>query len=67
MKDQRGLGVGDRIMTAVETEARKHGAKELVLEAQIEAEGFYAKRGYLPEGPIFLDCGIDHRKMRLKL
>src|SRR5207249_7632991 len=42
----RGLGVGRRLLEAVEVEALVRGAREIVLGAAVEARGFYTRLGY---------------------
>lgn len=43
----RGLGVGSRLMDALETLARSHGCKSFFLETfSFQALDFYRKRGY---------------------
>ena len=62
-QDHRGKGAGALLMRGVERFARSQGYVELMLEAQIAAEGFYSKLGYVGEGELFLDCDIVHRLM----
>ncbi len=63
----RGRGLGDALMAEVEAEAGRRGHRELILGAQTQVIPFYEKRGWVAEGPVFLDAGIPHRKMRLHL
>ena len=63
----RGLGAGARLLEGAEREVRERGAREMVLHAQRRAEGFYAGRGYVPEGDIFLEAEIEHVRMRKAL
>jgi predicted GNAT family N-acyltransferase len=63
----RKLGVGARLLAGAEEEARSGGAREMVLNAQRRAEGFYASNGYVAEGETFLDAGIEHVRMRKAL
>jgi predicted GNAT family N-acyltransferase len=63
----RGLGVGGRLLSGAEREVRSHGAREMVMNAQRPAEGFYASHGYRPEGKTFLEAGIEHVRMRKAL
>jgi predicted GNAT family N-acyltransferase len=63
----RGSGVGARLLAGAEREARERGAREMILNAQLRAEGFYAAHGYAPEGDTFLDAGIEHVRMRKAL
>ncbi|MCA9514361.1 MAG: GNAT family N-acetyltransferase [Myxococcales bacterium] len=60
----RGLGVGRRVMDALEAEAARLGAREVTLAAQESAIPFYVALGYVAEGERFWDAGIPHRKMR---
>lgn len=63
-REARGQGVGGRILTALIDEARRLGMRELMLNAQVSAEGFYRRHGFVPEGETFLEAGIVHRAMR---
>ncbi|MBP7126768.1 GNAT family N-acetyltransferase [Myxococcota bacterium] len=66
-KEFRGRGIGRLLMEAAEARARALGAQEAVLGAQVTAIPFYERLGWTPEGPVFLDAGIPHRKMRKAL
>ena len=63
----RGQGVGLALMRAIEQEARGLAVPELVLESQTHAIPFYERLGYRAEGDEYLDCGIPHRLMRVRL
>ncbi|HEX9181026.1 MAG TPA: GNAT family N-acetyltransferase [Burkholderiales bacterium] len=63
----RGRGVGRALMGAVLGEARRRGMRELALNAQTHAQGFYLRFGFLPEGGEFLDAGIPHVRMTRQL
>ena len=63
----RRRGVGRRILETLEAEARRRKMQEVVLHAQTYAKEFYASCGYLEEGPVFLEAGIDHVLMRKRL
>lgn len=67
LREHRGKGVGALLMQRVEQEARASGYSEIILEAQVHALPFYEKIGYVAEGPVFLDCDIEHRLMRKSL
>jgi predicted GNAT family N-acyltransferase len=54
-------------MRVIEEAARLAGVAELRLESQTHAIPFYERLGYAAEGPEYLDCGIPHRLMRLRL
>jgi predicted GNAT family N-acyltransferase len=59
----RGLGVGGRLLAGAEAEVSAQGAREMVLNAQRRAEGFYAAHGYVAHGETFMDAGIEHVRM----
>lgn len=63
----RGQGIGGRLLALLVAEAVRLGMEELVLHAQAHAEDFYLRYGFIPEGPVFDEAGIDHRLMRREL
>jgi predicted esterase YcpF (UPF0227 family)/predicted GNAT family N-acyltransferase len=63
----RGQGVGSLLLTALLDAARRRGDAEAVLAAQMHARPFYARHGFQEEGETFMDAGIPHRLMRLRL
>lgn len=63
----RGAGVGLAIMRAVLEDAASAAAVEAYLDSQTHALPFYERLGFVAEGPEFLDAGIPHRHMRLRL
>ena len=60
----RGAGIGGAILDALMQEARKRGDKAVLLNAQIHAEAFYARHGFVREGQEFIEAGIPHIRMR---
>ncbi len=68
LKAHRGTGLGAALIRAAIEEARQQpGVTTAKLGAQIQALGFYEKLGFIAQGPIFDDAGIDHREMVLTL
>jgi predicted GNAT family N-acyltransferase len=63
LRDLRGEGIGREILNFLMNEARARGLRKAVLHAQLTAEGFYLKSGYVPVGGVFDEAGIAHRKM----
>ena len=63
----RGLGVGQRLMQAVIDYARAEQRKLVKLSSQVHAIGFYQALGFEAQGEEYLDCGIPHIDMYLKL
>ena len=62
---KRGLG---KAMTAhMVRYARRMGAKEALMHAQCHAGNFYEKCGFEPRGEVFIEAGMKHRKMMMKL
>ena len=59
----RGTGVGAKLMAAA---VERIGDRESVLGAQVQAQGLYARFGYLPEGESYVEDGIPHITMRRK-
>lgn len=64
MADWRGRGVGEAILLALMERARVRGWDRVSLHAQVSAEGFYERAGFVAEGEEFDEAGIRHRLMR---
>ena len=67
LKPFRRMGLGEKIVTALENKARELGGTETELSAQVRAKGFYEKLGYSPFGEEYLDEYCPHIAMRKKL
>jgi len=63
----RGAGIGSMLLAALVEEARRRHYMEVVLSAQLHAQDFYARHGFVPEGSIYMDAGIEHVTMRRAL
>ena len=63
LKNLRTGGIGREILLYLMRIARERGYRHAVLHAQMTAEGFYLKNGYVPVGEVFEEAGIAHRKM----
>ena len=60
----RGKGYGRQIMLhAIDAAVEAFGAKEIDIEAQEYAQGFYESVGFRQTSPTFLLDGISHVKM----
>lgn len=66
-RELRGSRVGRQVLDALIAAARDRGDHEAVLHAQVHAQNFYARAGFVPEGEVYDEAGIDHITMRLKL
>lgn len=64
LREWRGRGVGDALLQALIRQARGLGWNEIMLNAQVNAEGFYARHGFSPLGERFMEAGIEHQSMR---
>lgn len=59
----RGRGVGAALLRALVARAEADGLRRLHLHAQVDAECFYAAKGFLPMGDRFEEAGIVHQAM----
>lgn len=59
--------VGTAIMEALLDYARAHDYKQVDVDAQTYAVPFYRGFEFVEEGEVFMDAGLPHIKMRLKL
>ncbi len=67
LPEWRRQGVGSALLRAAIGRARFRGYPVLGLHAQTHAIPFYARHGFVPEGEVFLEAGIPHRRMTLRL
>lgn len=63
----RGQGIGSELLRKLFGIAATRGHRDLFLNAQCEAESFYRRFGFQPQGEIFEDAGIGHRRMYVHL
>ena len=63
----RRKGIGSRILETLEQAARRRGIGEATLHAQTYVIAFYSSLGYVEEGWVFLEAGIEHVQMRKRL
>ncbi|MCC8979133.1 GNAT family N-acetyltransferase [Bradyrhizobium acaciae] len=67
LKAARGTGIGARVLDALMAKAAELGYPELILNAQTQAEPFYARVGFARVGLEFEEAGIPHIEMRKRL
>lgn len=67
LREWRGKGVGEALLLALLERARALGLREVTLNAQADAVGFYQKFAFTPYGDRFQEAGIEHQAMRLTL
>ncbi len=56
----RGRGVGQAVLACLTRQAEDLGLARVSLAAQIRAQEFYAKFGFVPVGDVFIEAGIEH-------
>lgn len=61
----RGGGRGREIVAAALAAAQTAGHARFMLYAQSHLDGFYGSFGFVPEGDLFWEAGIEHVKMTL--
>jgi predicted GNAT family N-acyltransferase len=59
----RRSGVGGLILQRLIDAARERGHRRIELSAQAYVESFYQRHGFIREGSIYLEAGIEHVKM----
>lgn len=64
LKSARGQGVGSELLKFMTRLSLDALGKPPYLEAQLHAIAFYEAHGYVAEGSVYLDAGIEHRLMR---
>lgn len=59
----RRRGLGAAVLQHLMHIAQARGMRHLALHAQTSAQGFYARYGFQPQGPVFMEAGIAHQLM----
>ena len=67
LPEYRTGGIGAEILRFLIDRARARGVRKAILHAQLTAEGFYLKQGFVPIGEVFEEAGIAHRLMERNL
>ena len=63
----RNRGIGKAMLNHLIALAQAEGVLNLVLHSQVAVIPFYAKLGFIADGPIYEEAGIPHRNMMLLL
>lgn len=66
LPQHRGQGIGRQIMVAALDYLTQQAISVVILHAQVQTEKFYRQLGFEPQGEIFFEAGIPHRKMSQK-
>ncbi len=64
-KSYRGKGIGSAIMRYIIDYCNDKGYDEIWLNSQLHATAFYQNLGFIKDGDIFFEAGIEHVKMVL--
>ena len=65
---ERLKGYGMMVLQeGIKAAKERFNADAIRIEAQVQASGFYEKAGFVKEGDVFLEDGIPHIEMILKL
>ena len=67
LKNYRGQGIGQQLMQHIIAVAREEERAFRKLSAQVHAIGFYENLGFQVQGESYLDCGIPHVDMLLRM
>ena len=65
LKAHRGRGIGTKLLRRAIVMAKKQGAQQIYLHAQVPVIGFYEAMAFRCVGLVFKEAGIPHRKMVL--
>jgi predicted GNAT family N-acyltransferase len=63
----RGRGAGNALLTALLEAAREAGCERVYLHAQESARPFYRRAGFRTLGDPYLEAGIRHVSMEMRL
>ncbi len=63
LPEYRGRGMGKALMVALEAMAQRAGLGRVWVHAQVSAQGFYERQGYVAQGETFLEADIVHCRM----
>jgi len=67
LKDWRRRGVGALMLKALVERAKERGDTQVVLSAQVGAMPFYRAHGFVAQGDEYMEAGIRHQEMILRL
>ena len=67
LQSNRKGGTGNRLLSALEAEAKRRSMAGILLHAQLSAMEFYKRYGYEPHGAVFDEAGMPHLEMKKRL
>jgi predicted GNAT family N-acyltransferase len=63
----RRRGIGGALLRAADRVAAQRGAERIRLHAQLSARRLYERAGYVSQGEVFLEEGIEHLTMEKRV
>jgi ribosomal protein S18 acetylase RimI-like enzyme len=66
-EEHRGRGLGRRLVKELEQRLSREGFTSIYLHARTPVIGFYEKLDYRTDSEVFIEIGIEHRRMIKKL
>lgn len=64
---RQGEGIGRQLIIAVESHGfGRLGLREIFCHAQLSAVGFYEKLGWTADENVFMEAGIEHRRLAIR-
>jgi predicted GNAT family N-acyltransferase len=67
LQHHRGKGIGSQLLKKVIAHAKHIGHKQVFVHAQVDVIKFYEQHGFIAEGEVFMDAGIEHQGMKMLL
>jgi predicted GNAT family N-acyltransferase len=62
-KHMRRRSLGEGICGLLTAIAKDNGVERIIIDAQLTAEAFYTHLGFVREGDVFMEAGIEHVRM----
>ncbi len=59
----RNHGIGNLLLVKIIEIAARENIPQVYLNSQTHAVDFYAKAGFVTQGPVFMEAGIPHQRM----
>lgn len=63
MRQMRGQELGGQVLSGLMNAARERGDRQVLLHAQCSAESFYKRQGFVSQGEVYQEAGMDHVNM----
>ncbi len=67
MRQMRGQALGAQVLQGLMHTARERGDRQVLLHAQCSAENFYKRQGFVSQGEVYQEAGMDHVNMVIDL